>query len=224
MTIRMQDLLAAHPALAVCQDDIEAARDLIIRTYEHGGRLLLCGNGGSSADCDHITGELLKGFLSHRPLSEADCIALVDALPEGESDPDLYLLAGQLQGGLPALSLPSQTALISAFANDVDPSLVYAQLVWAQGKTGDLLICLSTSGNSKNVVLAAKAARAKGLFTLALTGENESELSRLCDVTVQAPSDETYRVQEYHLPIYHYLCAAAEEYFFPDAEEELIEQ
>ncbi len=217
MTIHIQDLIAAHPALASCQNAIEAARDLIIHTYEHGGRLLLCGNGGSCADCDHITGELLKGFLSHRPLSESDCMALVDALPEGESDPDLYLLAGQLQGGLPALSLPSQTALVSAFANDVEPALVYAQLVWAQGKTGDLLVCLSTSGNSRNVVLAAKAARAKGMFTLALTGENESELSRLCDVTVQAPSSETYRVQEYHLPVYHYLCAAAEQHFFGES-------
>lgn len=212
MTI--ETLLNHHPALDVCESDIEAARDLIIHTYEHGGRLLLCGNGGSCADCDHITGELLKGFLSHRPLSEADCMALAEALPEGESDPDLYLLAGQLQGGLPALSLPAQTALVSAFANDVDAALVYAQLVWAQGKTGDLLICLSTSGNSKNVVLAAKAARAKGMFTLALTGERDSELSHLCDVTVKAPSADTYRVQEYHLPIYHYLCAAVEEHFF----------
>ncbi len=207
-------LLDHYPALAVCQDDIEAARDLLIHTYEHGGRLLLCGNGGSCADCDHITGELLKGFLSHRPLSETDCMALADALPEGESDPDLYLLAGQLQGGLPAISLPSQTALVSAFANDVDPTLVYAQLVWAQGKTGDLLFCLSTSGNSRNVVLAAKAARAKGMFTLALTGEVDSELSHLCDVTVKAPAPDTYRVQEYHLPIYHYLCAAVEKHFF----------
>ena len=208
------DLIQAHPALAICQSDIEAARDLIIHTYEHGGRLLLCGNGGSCADCDHITGELLKGFLSRRPLSEDDCMALAESLPEGESDPDLYLLAGQLQGGLPALSLPSQTALVSAFANDVDPALVYAQLVWAQGRIGDLLICLSTSGNSQNVVLAAKAARAKGMFTLALTGEQDSKLSRLCDVTVKAPAYDTYRVQEYHLPIYHYLCAAAEDHFF----------
>ncbi len=209
MTIH--DLITAHPALADCQSDIEAARDLIIHTYEHGGRLLLCGNGGSCADCDHITGELLKGFLSRRPLPEEDKQALIAANPD---DPDTALLTDKLQGGLPAVSLPSQTALVSAFCNDVDPALVYAQLVWAQGKTGDLLICLSTSGNSKNVVLAAKAARAKGMFTLALTGEADSVLSRLCDVTVKAPASETYRIQEYHLPIYHYLCAAAEDHFF----------
>ena len=204
-------LLQNHPALAQCKEDIQAARDLIIHTYEHGGRLLLCGNGGSCADCDHITGELLKGFMSRRPLSEDERQALFAANPD---DPDAIRLANKLQGGRPALSLPSQTALVSAFCNDVDPALVYAQLVWAQGETGDLLICLSTSGNSKNVVLAAKAARAKGLFTLALTGEQDSELSRLCDVTVKAPAHDTYRVQEYHLPIYHYLCAAVEDHFF----------
>ncbi len=209
MTIH--DLITAHPALAASQSDIEAARDLIIHTYEHGGRLLLCGNGGSCADCDHITGELLKGFLSRRPLSEEDKQALIAAAPD---DPDTALLTDKLQGGLPTLSLPAQTALVSAFCNDVDPALVYAQLVWAQGKTGDLLVCLSTSGNSKNVVLAAKTARAKGMFTLAMTGERDSELSRLCDVTVKAPASETYRIQEYHLPIYHYLCAAVEDYFF----------
>lgn len=209
MTI--QDLINAHPALAACRDDVEAAQELIIHTYEHGGRLLLCGNGGSCADCDHITGELLKGFLSRRPLMENDKQALSDANP---NDPDATLLADMLQGGLPALSLPAQTALVSAFSNDVDTSLVYAQLVWAQGRTGDLLVCLSTSGNSRNVVLAAKAARAKRMFTLALTGERDSALSRLCDVTVKAPATETYRVQEYHLPIYHYLCAAVEDHFF----------
>lgn len=209
MTIH--DLINAHPALAVCQGDVEAARDLIIHTYEHDGRLLLCGNGGSCADCDHITGELLKGFMSRRRLSEDDRQALAAANPD---DPDAVHLANKLQGGLPAISLPSQTALVSAFSNDVDPALVYAQLVWAQGKTGDLLICLSTSGNSQNVVLAAKAARAKGMFTLALTGEKESDLSRLCDVTVKAPALDTYRIQEYHLPIYHYLCAAVEDHFF----------
>jgi D-sedoheptulose 7-phosphate isomerase len=212
MTI--QTLLQNHPDLIACQDTIEAARDLLVNTYRQGGKLLLCGNGGSAADCDHITGELLKGFLSHRPLSEEDCMALADTLPDGEADPDLYLLAGQLQGGLPAISLPSQTAAVTAVCNDTDPALIFAQLVWALGQTGDTLICLSTSGNSRNVVLAAKAARAKGLMVLALTGENDSKLSDLADVTVQVPACETYRVQEYHLPVYHYLCAAVEEAFF----------
>ncbi len=212
MTIEI--LLRNHPALTVCQDAIETARNLLIDTYREGGKLLLCGNGGSAADCDHIAGELLKGFLSHRPLSEEDCLTLAESLPDGEADPDLYLLAGQLQGGLPAISLPAQTAALTAVCNDTDPALIFAQLIWALGQAGDTLICLSTSGNSRNVVLAAKAAKTKGLRVLALTGENGSKLSELSDVTVQVPATETYRVQEYHLPVYHYLCAAVEEEFF----------
>ncbi len=214
MSLTVETLLQNHPALTVCRDSIESARDLLIDTYRGGGKLLLCGNGGSAADCDHIAGELLKGFLSHRPLSEEDCLNLADTLPEGEADPDLYLLAGQLQGGLPAISLPSQTAAVTAVCNDTDPSLIFAQLVWSLGQAGDTLICLSTSGNSRNVVLAAKAAMAKGLAVVALTGETESALSALADVTVQAPARETYRVQEYHLPVYHYLCAAVEAEMF----------
>ena len=214
MSLPIETLLQNHPALTACRDSIEAARDLLIDTYHRGGKLLLCGNGGSAADCDHIAGELLKGFLSHRPLSEADCIALADTLPDGEADPDLYLLAGQLQGGLPAVSLPTQTAALTAVCNDTDPALIFSQLVWALGREGDTLLCLSTSGNSRNAVLAAKAARAKGMRVLALTGEADSALSDLADVTVQAPASDTYRVQEYHLPVYHYLCAAVEEAFF----------
>ena len=210
----LETLLQNHPALTACRDTIESARDLLTDTYRAGGKLLLCGNGGSAADCDHIAGELLKGFLSHRPLSEEDCLALAESLPDGEADPDLYLLAGQLQGGLPAVSRPAQTAALTAVCNDTDPSLIFAQLTWALGQAGDTLVCLSTSGNSRNVVLAAKAAKTKGLRVLALTGENDSKLSEMADVTVQVPAHDTYRVQEYHLPVYHYLCAAVEEEFF----------
>ena len=216
MPLTIENLLQNHPALAVCRDSVGSARDLLLTTYRGGGKLLLCGNGGSCSDCDHIAGELLKGFLSHRPLSEEDCLTLADTLPDGEADPDLYLLAGQLQGGLPAISLPAQTAALTAVSNDTDPALIFAQLVWALGQAGDTLLCLSTSGNSRNVVLAAKAARAKGMTVLALTGEAESELSALADVTVQVPAADTYRVQEYHLPVYHYLCAAVEEGIFGD--------
>ncbi len=214
MSLTIETLLQNHPSLSVCRASIEATRDLLIRTYRKGGKLLLCGNGGSCADCDHIAGELLKGFLTHRPLSEEDCLTLADTLPEGEADPDLYLLAGQLQGGLPAISLPAQTAAMTAVRNDTDPALIFAQLTWALGQTGDTLICLSTSGNSRNVVLAAKAAKAKGMNVLALTGEADSALSALADMTVQVPARDTYRVQEYHLPVYHYLCAAVEASFF----------
>ena len=218
MNITIETLCANHPALTPCAPDIKAAQRLLADTFKAGGKLLLCGNGGSCADCDHITGELLKGFLSHRPLSEEDCFSLADALPEGEADPDLYLLAGQLQGGLPAISLPSMTALGTAFSNDVEPALTFAQGVWALGRAGDTLLCLSTSGSSRNVILAAKAARAKGLHVVSLTGETESSLSAVSDVTVRVPATETYRVQEYHLPVYHYLCAAIEEELFGSPE------
>lgn len=215
--MHISTLLEQHPALASCQNAILAAGELMIDIYRTGNKILLCGNGGSAADCDHITGELLKGFLSRRPLSARDRMALEIANQDddtGEKDPDIPLLASQLQGALPAISLPNQTALISAFCNDVDASLVYAQLVWGLGSEGDLLICLSTSGNSRNVILAAKAAKAKGMVTLALTGESSSALSDICDLTIHAPATDTYRVQEYHLPIYHYLCAKVEEAFF----------
>lgn len=211
--MHISTLLLQHPALSSCQNAILAASELMLDTYRTGNKILLCGNGGSAADCDHITGELLKGFLSRRPLSAADRIALEIAnqdLDTDEKDPDAALLANQLQGSLPAISLPNQTALVSAFSNDADPTLVYAQLVWGLGQAGDLLVCLSTSGNSRNVILAAKAAKAKGMATLALTGEKPSILSDICDLTIHAPANETYRVQEYHLPIYHFLCAYVE--------------
>ncbi len=207
-------LIETNPALAACEQDILASREALIDTYRQGNKLLLCGNGGSCADCDHITGELLKGFLSLRPLGDAEQATLAAALPGGQDHPDYALLAGKLQGALPAISLPAQAALISAFCNDVDASLVYAQLVWGMGKAGDTLICLSTSGNSRNVVLAAEAARAKGMRTIAMTGERDSALSALCDITIKAPARDTYRVQEYHLPIYHYLCAEIETAMF----------
>ncbi len=213
-TLTLDTLLSAHPTLASIADDIEQARDLLIDTYREGGKLLLCGNGGSSADCDHITGELLKGFLSHRPLTENEREEIACGLPAGKKSPDYALLSNKLQGSLPAISLPAHSALISAFCNDVDASLVYAQLVWGLGVPGDTLVCLSTSGNSRNVVLAAEAARAKGLHILSLTGARDSLLSELSEITLRAPSYETYRIQEYHLPIYHYLCAAIESAFF----------
>ena len=210
----IENLIVRYPTLSAIKNEIEAAAALMTETYLRGGKILLCGNGGSAADCDHIAGELLKGCLSLRPLSEEDCMTLADTRPEGEADPDLYLLAGHLQGGLPAISLPAQTAAVTAVCNDTDPVLIFAQLVWALGQAGDTLLCLSTSGNSRNVVLAAKAARAKGMKVLAMTGERDSALSALADVTVQVPAVDTYRVQEYHLPVYHYLCAAVEEEFF----------
>ena len=198
------ELLVRYPCLEAVIDSIDAAAQMMVDTYKNGGTVLVCGNGGSCADSDHIVGELMKGFLSLRPMSEEQKSSMSDILDED--------ILSKLQRGIPAISLPAQSAVISAYANDVDPELVYAQLVFGYGKKQDMLIGLSTSGNSKNVVAAAKVARAMGIKTLALTGARDSRLSELCDVTVKAPEIETFKVQELHLPIYHYLCAYVEKY------------
>ena len=198
------ELLVRYPCLEAVIHSIDAAAQMMVDTYKNGGTVLVCGNGGSCADSDHIVGELMKGFLSLRPMSEEQKSRMSDILDED--------ILAKLQRGIPAISLPSQSAVISAYANDVDPELVYAQLVFGYGKKQDMLIGLSTSGNSKNVVAAAKVARAMGIKTLALTGARDSRLSELCDVTVKAPEIETFKVQELHLPIYHYLCAYVEKY------------
>lgn len=205
------DLYRQYPDLEVCRADIEAGLALITETYRRGGKLLLCGNGGSCADCDHIVGELTKGFLLRRPLPAALREKL---LATGEAEAGL--LSESLQMGLPAIALHSQSALLSAFCNDSAAETVYAQALLALHQPADLLVCLSTSGSSKNVVSAAVLARALGLPILSLTGACESRLSTLSTVTVRAPSLDTYRVQEYHLPIYHYLCAETERAFFDD--------
>lgn len=206
----LQRLLEDNPALTPLRSGLLDAYALLQGAFESGGKLLLCGNGGSAADADHIVGELMKGFLKRRPLT-AEERALLDDTPDMPAG-----FADRLQGALPALSLNTHGALLSAYANDVDASMVYAQQVWALGQGGDALLALSTSGNSRNVVNAVHAARAKGLRTLAITGEKESALSALCDVTLRLPSAETYRVQEYTLPVYHALCALLEAAFFAE--------
>ncbi|MBQ7389851.1 MAG: SIS domain-containing protein [Clostridia bacterium] len=205
----IKELIKRYPALECCKEQIEAARDTLIECYEKGGKLLLCGNGGSSADCDHIVGELMKGFLLKRPINEADKARMRADSPE-LSDKTL----NSLQMGLPAISLTSINALNSAFANDVDPELIYAQSVFALGKADDVLIAISTSGNARNVCEAARVAKAVGVKVIALTGRDGGDLKKISDVCIIAPESETYRIQELHLPIYHYLCAEVEKHFF----------
>ncbi len=195
----LNELLTRYPVLAPIKDDIEAALGLIRDTYKNGGKVLVCGNGGSCSDSEHIVGELMKGFKLMRPVTD-------ERIPED--------LRGGLQGALPAISLPSQTGILSAFINDVDPEMMYAQLVYGYAGENDLLIGLSTSGNSKNVVNAARIAKAVGAKALAMTGAKESKLSELCDVTVKVPETETYKIQELHLPVYHFLCAQIEDEIF----------
>lgn len=204
-----QELLMRYPNLEKIIDKIEEAKNEMIKCYENGGKILLCGNGGSCADCDHIVGELMKGFLSLRPLSdEKKC-----EMKKNFGDIDESIL-DQLQCGLPAISLVSLNALNSAFCNDVDPELIYAQSVFGLGKPGDILIAMSTSGNAKNVAAAVKVARATGLKVIAFTGKDGGKLRDISDICIIAPENETFKIQELHLPIYHYLCAAVEEHFF----------
>ena len=195
----MENLLKRYPALEVCKDDIKAALKLIIETYENGGKVLVCGNGGSASDSEHIVGELMKGFLSCRKVTD-------ERIPEE--------LRKNLQGSLPEISLQSQSAILSAFVNDVEPEMMYAQLVYGYAKENDLVIGISTSGNSKNVVNAVKVANALGVKTLSLTGKTGGILSEISTVTIKVPEMETYKIQEYHLPVYHYLCAETERHFF----------
>ena len=197
-----------YPALKGCEKEIAAAYALLKNASVKRSLIMVCGNGGSAADCEHITGELMKGFNLKRPLSPAEKEKFAGI--EGGA-----AIADKLQGAVRCISLVSQVGVISAFANDIDPSLVYAQQVWGYaGCPDDVLIALSTSGNSLNVVNAAKTARAAGIKTLAVTGENDSLLSALCDVTVQLPAHTPFEVQELTLPLYHALCAALEAELF----------
>jgi len=195
----LNELLTRYPVLQECTKDIEKALELIIKTYESGGKVLVCGNGGSCSDSDHIVGELMKGFMLKRPVTD-------ERIPER--------IREHLQGSLPAIALPAQGAILSAFINDVDPEMMYAQLVYGYAKPNDLVIGISTSGNSKNVVNAVETAKALGVNTISLTGKNDSKLSELSTVTIKVPEILTFKIQELHLPVYHYLCAATEAHFF----------
>lgn len=204
---KITELIGRMPELASAEKEIRAATAMALDTYHKGGKILLCGNGGSAADSEHIAGELLKGFLSKRTPVGEELVRLTAAFGSEET-------AKRLQRGIPAIPLPSLTGASTAFLNDVDPSLVYAQLVYAFARPGDLLIGISTSGNSENVVRAVQAANAQGIASVALTGETGGKLLSLATVTVRVPSGETYRVQEYHLPVYHAICAEMERVLF----------
>lgn len=202
-------LLERYPDLTACQEQIESAFHLWEESFRFGGKTLICGNGGSAADSEHIVGELMKGFLQKRPLSEE----FLQKAKEAYGEQGEYL-ASHLQGALPAISLVSQQSLITAFGNDVSFDLAFAQQVYGYGQKGDFLAALSTSGNAKNVVYAVQTAKLLGLKTLGLTGLRGGKLEELCDVTIRVPDNETYRIQERHQAIYHTLCLMLEEVFF----------
>ncbi|MDF2684973.1 MAG: hypothetical protein K0S55_154, partial [Clostridia bacterium] len=204
-----EKLFEDNIALAVCKEETEKAFLILKQCYEKGGKLLICGNGGSAADSEHIVGELMKGFLLKRELPQK----IKDKFQK-EFPSEFNTFTDNLQGALPAISLNSQIALSSAFINDVKHDMVYAQQVYGYGKKDDVLLALSTSGNSLNVVNAVKTALVCELKVIGMTGITGGILNNLCDVVIKAPSDMTYKIQEYHLPIYHALCAMLEEEIF----------
>ena len=206
----LNDLMNRCPGLIVCKLDIQSAVELLTKTYQDGGKLLLCGNGGSSSDCEHIVGELMKNFMVNRKITEsARKKFLASASRNGE------YIANHLQGALPAISLGSHTSLVSAFSNDTAADLAFAQQVYGYGKPEDCFLGISTSGNSANIVYAAETAKALGLKTIALTGAAGGMLGEVCDVAIKAPSNVTPHVQEHHVSIYHTVCMILEETFFP---------
>ena len=205
----LKNLLERFPELTSLSGELDHAFTMIKETYEKEGTVFVCGNGGSAADSEHIVGELMKGFVLKRPV-KAEFRSRLAALygEEGQK------MANGLQEGLRAVALTSHPALNTAFANDVDGSMVFAQQVFVLGRPGDVFLGLSSSGNSVNVVKALQIAKAKGLKTIAMTGENGGKCRGLADCLINAPHRETFRVQEYHLPIYHTLCLMIEDCFY----------
>ncbi|RGY98919.1 SIS domain-containing protein [Clostridium sp. AM58-1XD] len=205
----LDELIERYPVLEPVKEDIWNVYKLMEECYAGGGKVLIAGNGGSSADAEHIVGELMKGFKKTRSVTEDFAERLRKA--DGERAEELIQ---KLQGGLPAISLSSHPALCTAYLNDVDGNLITAQQVYGYGKEGDVLLGISTSGNAKNVMYAVAVAKAKGMKVAALTGNNGGKLGKAADVAVIVPEPETYRIQEFHLPIYHALCLMLEERFF----------
>ena len=202
-------LLQRYPALDACREEIQKAYEILKETYERKGMLLVCGNGGSGADSEHIVGELMKELAVKRPQRGEMKRKLRDVSPEyGE------LQGRHLQGSPPAIPLTGNIALSTAFANDAVPELVFAQQVYGYGDENSALLGISTSGNSKNVIYAIETARAKGMATIGLTGEGGGKMKELCDVCICVPAASTPDIQELHLPVYHALCRMIEEAFF----------
>ena len=205
----LDELIKRYPILERVREDIEAVYGILERCYENGGKLLIAGNGGSAADAEHIVGELMKGFVKRRPVTEEMKEALEKADPVRGKE-----LSEKLQGGLPAIALVDHAALSTAFANDVDGMLSYAQQVNGYGKPGDVFLGISTSGNAENVMYAAVTAKAKGMKVVGLTGKDGGKLAGIADAAVIVPEMETCKIQELHLPVYHALCLMLEHRFY----------
>ena len=210
MNTRLSSLFERYPALQTCEPELRAAFDVLAAAYRNGNKLLVCGNGGSAADSDHIVAELMKGFLKRRPIPTEHVAQLEPAGSAGKK------IAARLEGTLAAISLPSQMSILTATANDGDFEMVFAQQVYGLGKPGDVLLAISTSGTSKNIVNAVIVANAFGLKSIALTGRSGGDLAPLADIAIKVPSDSVAEIQELHLPVYHWLSTELEAAFFPE--------
>lgn len=202
-------LVNRYPVLNSVKDEIVEAYFLLVESYKNEGKLLIAGNGGSAADAEHIVGELMKGFKLPRKLNENFTDKLIS-----ENEELGTVLAESLQGALPAIALDGHPALSTAYMNDCEPLLCFAQQVNGYGKAGDMFLGISTSGNSKNILYAATTAHAKGMKVIGLTGAKDSKLTQMSDVCIKVPQTETYMIQELHLPVYHCLCLMLEDEFF----------
>ena len=208
MKVTIEELIERYPRLEEQKENITHALNVMLQCYKNKGKLLVAGNGGSAADAEHIVGELMKGFVEPRKLPKD----FVDKLVEADAQMGAEL-GDKLQGALPAIALVDHVALSTAYLNDVDPLLGFAQQLNGYGNEGDVFFAISTSGNSKNILYACTVAKAKGMKVIGLTGGTGGKLKDMADVAIVAPEKETYKIQEYHLPIYHWLCIGLEEEF-----------
>lgn len=206
---RISELISRYPKLSILDKQLKQSVEQLIRCYSAGNKIMVCGNGGSAADALHIVGELMKAFVCKRKLSE-EWQKTFSKLPDGK------YISRNLQMAFPAISLVNEAGLLTAYANDVAPDMNFAQQVFGQGNAGDILIAISTSGNSENVLYAAEVAKAKSIQVIALTGQSGGKLREYADLLINVPETETFKVQELHLPVYHALCLAVEAEFYSE--------
>ncbi len=205
----LNELFERYPLLKQIENELTNMYLVLEKTYENKGKLLVAGNGGSAADAEHIVGELMKSFRNPRTVDEQ----MIQKLESVDSENGKWI-GERMQGALPAIAVVDHLALSTAYLNDVNPLLSIAQQVYGYGNEVDTFLAISTSGTSKNILYAATVAKAKGLKVIALTGGNGGKLKELADVSVIVPEKETYKIQEFHLPIYHTICLMLEERFF----------
>ncbi|GAA6323815.1 D-sedoheptulose 7-phosphate isomerase [Fusobacterium ulcerans] len=205
----IENLIIRFPKLSNCKQEIEDSILEIVNCYKNNGKLLICGNGGSASDSLHMVGELMKSFVLPRKLENKYVDKIKNIFPQ-----EAEYFISNLQSSLPAIALVSEISLITAYSNDNNSELVFAQQVLGYGNEGDILIAISTSGNSKNVIYASQISKIKGMKVISLTGKFGGKLKNISDININVEEEETYIIQEYHLPIYHSMCLGVENEMF----------